>query len=82
MLSVYVIEKKRFFVTLNFPLEEMCLPLVVVVVEGDMDTLEHTSELIEKGIPLIVIKGTGKAADFIANCMEEYVHNFAMQYIK
>ena len=53
--------------------EEMRLPLVVVVVEGDMKTLEHASTIVKKGIPIIVVKGTGKAADFIANCMEEYV---------
>ena len=52
----------------------MRLPLVVVVVEGDMETLDHASALLKKGIPIIVVKGSGKAADFIANCMDEYMY--------
>ena len=56
----------------------MRLPVIVIVVEGDMETLEHAATLVQKGIPIIVVKGTGKAADFIANCIEEYVQ-FLMQ---
>ena len=54
----------------------MCLPLVVIVAEGDEKTLQHASALVEKGIPIIVVKGTGKAADFIANCFEQYVQSY------
>ena len=52
----------------------MRLPLVVVVAEGDLNTLEHASKLVQSGIPIIIVKGSGKAADFIANFLEEYDH--------
>ena len=47
--------------------------MVVIVVEGDIQTLEHASKLVKKKVPIIVVKGTGKAADFIVSCLEQYV---------
>ena len=41
-------------------------PVVVVVMEGDFDTLNAASEAVEADIPLLVFAGSGKASDFIA----------------
>jgi hypothetical protein len=45
---------------------EVNAQLVLLVLEGGIQTLKTTAEAIKKGTPVVVIKGSGRAADFIA----------------
>ena len=49
----------------------MKVPVLVIVAEGDLNTLEHVVKVLERDIPVLILKGSGKAADLIAECMEE-----------
>jgi hypothetical protein len=40
--------------------------LVLLVLEGGIQTLRTAAEAISRGTPVVVIKGSGRAADFIA----------------
>jgi len=62
-----------------FIFPEMRVPLVVFVVEGGMQTLEHVTASIENKIPVVVIQGSGKIADVIAECMMGYVSFLALK---
>lgn len=62
----------------------MLVPVIMVVVEGDVHTLEQVCEAVKNGIPVTLIKGSGKAADLIANYIDSesesehryfYLHN-------
>ncbi|XP_062596064.1 transient receptor potential cation channel subfamily M member 2-like [Saccostrea cucullata] len=50
---------------LNLP-----IPIVILACEGDINTIEHISEALKRKIPVIIIKGSGKAADLILDYME------------
>ena len=49
----------------------MNVPVVVLVAEGDLHTLDVVVEVLKKCIPVVILQGSGKAADLIAECMEE-----------
>lgn len=44
----------------------MKVPVLLIVVEGDISTIHQVKTVLEKSIPVLLIKGSGKAADFIA----------------
>lgn len=48
--------------------------LVLLVLEGGIQTLKTTAEAIRKGTPVVVIKDSGRAADFIAYAF--YKHKY------
>ncbi|XP_021379559.1 transient receptor potential cation channel subfamily M member 1-like [Mizuhopecten yessoensis] len=41
-------------------------PVISLIVEGGVGTMKTVSESIKNGIPVLVLEGTGRAADFIA----------------
>ncbi|XP_071171553.1 transient receptor potential cation channel subfamily M member-like 2 [Mytilus edulis] len=49
----------------------MKVPVLVIVAEGDLNTIEHVVKVLERDIPVLILKGSGKAADLIAECMED-----------
>nr|XP_034319463.1 uncharacterized protein LOC117687296 [Crassostrea gigas] len=49
---------------------EIPVPTVIIVCEGDIQTISHISEALEKQLPVIIMKGSGKAADFVL----DYLH--------
>lgn len=49
---------------------EMPVPIAIIVCEGDIQTIHHVSELIINKIPVIIMKGSGKAADLILDFLE------------
>nr|XP_022332495.1 transient receptor potential cation channel subfamily M member 2-like [Crassostrea virginica] len=49
---------------------EMPIPVVIILLEGDVDSIEQVMEATRKGIPVIIIKGSGKAADIILNNLD------------
>ncbi|VDI36243.1 Hypothetical predicted protein [Mytilus galloprovincialis] len=46
------------------------IPVLVIVAEGDLSTLDHVVKVLKRGIPVLVLKGSGKAADLIAECID------------
>ncbi|CAL1535907.1 unnamed protein product [Lymnaea stagnalis] len=47
------------------------IPVVLVVVEGGPGTMETVQKSLEKGTPAVIVKGSGRAADFLAYAYEE-----------
>ena len=47
------------------------IPLVTVVLEGGENTLKTAKCAVKDGAPLVVIQGSGRAADFIARGVNE-----------
>lgn len=41
------------------------------MLNGDLDTLDHVLRAIYSDISVVVVKGTGGAADLIALCLEK-----------
>ncbi|XP_062621660.1 transient receptor potential cation channel subfamily M member 2-like [Saccostrea cucullata] len=46
------------------------IPIVILALEGDIHTIEHIAGALDRKIPVIIIKGSGKAADLILDYME------------
>ncbi|KAL3875814.1 hypothetical protein ACJMK2_033729, partial [Sinanodonta woodiana] len=46
--------------------EKLSVPMVKIVVEGGVNTMETVWKSVTANIPVLVLKGTGRAADFIA----------------
>ena len=42
------------------------VPTVLIVVEGGINTLKTVQQSISRNIPVVIIDGSGRAADFIA----------------
>ncbi|CAG2258170.1 unnamed protein product [Mytilus edulis] len=47
------------------------VPVVLVVVNGDLDTLSHVAKAVQCGISVVVAKGTGGVSDLLAMCIED-----------
>lgn len=45
----------------------MPVPVAVVVCEGDIETVVHISKALESKLPVIIIKGSGAAADIVVD---------------
>ncbi|XP_052100100.1 transient receptor potential cation channel subfamily M member 2-like isoform X2 [Mytilus californianus] len=48
----------------------MKVPVLLIVVEGDISTIHQVKSVLEEDIPVLLIKGSGKAADFIAEYLQ------------
>ncbi|VDI37807.1 Hypothetical predicted protein, partial [Mytilus galloprovincialis] len=51
------------------------VPVVSLVVNGDLDTLNHVKKAVYNNMSVVVVKGTGGAADLIASCLESFSMN-------
>ena len=51
----------------------MPVPIAILVCEGDKDTIAHVAGTLTNKLPVIIMKGSGKAADLILNYLEKYV---------
>lgn len=47
-------------------------PIAIIVCEGDIETISHISKALRKHIPVIIMKGSGKAADVVVEYLEKY----------
>lgn len=52
---------------------EMPVPVAIIVCEGDFKTIEHISRALENKLPVIIMKGSGMAADLVSERLEKYV---------
>ncbi|XP_071166748.1 transient receptor potential cation channel subfamily M member 1-like [Mytilus edulis] len=48
------------------------LPVLTVVAEGDLYTVDAIVQVLKSDLPVLLLKGSGKAADFVAGFIEEY----------
>ena len=50
----------------------MPIPIAIIVCEGDVQTVAHTAEALQHRLPVIIMKGSGKAADLILVYLERF----------
>ncbi|CAG2208932.1 unnamed protein product [Mytilus edulis] len=50
---------------------KMRVPVLVIAVEGDQYTIHQIKEAIQRNIPVLLMKGSGKAVDFIIEYLQE-----------
>lgn len=43
----------------------MEIPVLLVVAEGDIETIHQVETSVESNIPVLLVKGSGKAADLL-----------------
>lgn len=53
----------------------MPVPIAIIVCEGDFKTIGHISKALQNTFPVIIIKGSGKAADLVSDYLEKYLYN-------
>lgn len=51
----------------------MPVPIAIIVCEGNINTITRMSDALDKNIPVIIMKGSGKAADLMADYLDKYV---------
>lgn len=50
---------------------EMPVPIAIIVCEGDLKTIIHIAKVLQENIPVIIMKGSGKAADLVLDYIEK-----------
>ncbi|XP_061195247.1 uncharacterized protein LOC133203487 [Saccostrea echinata] len=56
--------------TLEMPEDEERVALAIILVEGDLSTVDHVKLATESGIPVVLVKGTGGLADLLSISMD------------
>lgn len=51
---------------------EIPIPVVIIVCEGDLETIGRISNALKRNLPVIIMKGSGKAADLTLGYLEKY----------
>eukprot|EP00105_Crassostrea_gigas_P000727 XP_011412642.1 PREDICTED: uncharacterized protein LOC105317633 [Crassostrea gigas] len=49
----------------------MPIPVAIIVCEGDLKTIVHIAKALQENIPVIIMKGSGKAADLVLDYIEK-----------
>ncbi|CAC5398362.1 unnamed protein product [Mytilus coruscus] len=49
----------------------MRVPVVIIAVEGDVSTIHQIKSCIQRNVPVLLVKGSGKAVDFIIEFIKE-----------
>lgn len=58
----------------------MPVPIAIIVCEGNIETIAHISEALGNNIAVIIIKGSGKAADLVSDYLDKYLLSVQLQY--
>lgn len=53
----------------------MPVPIAIIVCEGDIETIDHISKALQHKLPVIIMKGSGMAADLVVDYLEKYKAN-------
>ena len=48
----------------------MKIPVILIAVEGGMNTIKRIKKATKEGLPIVIVKGSGKASDLIAEYLE------------
>lgn len=65
----YVSEQDVSFFSQKMDIK-MPVPIAIIVCEGDIETIVHVSEALKNKLPVILMKGSGKAADLVFDFLE------------
>lgn len=57
----------------------MPVPMAIIVCEGNIETIAHISEALGNNIAVIIIKGSGKAADLVSDYLDKYLLSVQLQ---
>lgn len=57
----------------------MPVPMAIIVCEGNIETIAHISEALGNNIAVIIIKGSGKAADLVSDYLDQYLLSVQLQ---
>lgn len=57
----------------------MPVPMAIIVCEGNIETIAHISEALGNNIAVIIIKGSGKAADLVSDFLDKYLLSVQLQ---
>lgn len=49
----------------------MPVPIAIIVCEGDLKTIKHILIALENKIPVIIMKGSGMAADLVCERLQK-----------
>eukprot|EP00105_Crassostrea_gigas_P038065 XP_019922213.1 PREDICTED: uncharacterized protein LOC105326905 isoform X5 [Crassostrea gigas] len=49
---------------------KMPVPIAIIVCEGDIETIAHISKALQHKLPVIIMKGSGMAADLVVDYLE------------
>lgn len=49
----------------------MPVPVAIIACEGDIETIHHVTKALKNKLPVIITKGSGKAADFVLDFLEK-----------
>lgn len=49
----------------------MPIPIVIIMCEGDIGTISHISKALQNKLPVVIMKGSGKAADLVLDFLEK-----------
>ncbi|CAC5397749.1 unnamed protein product [Mytilus coruscus] len=63
--------RERNLINPSRSVKEIRVPVVLFVINGGLDTLEHVIRAIYINISVVVVKGTGGTADLIALCLKD-----------
>lgn len=58
------------FLCLPYHFAEMPISIAIIVCEGDIETISHISQALTNKIPVIIMKGSGKAADLVSDYLQ------------
>nr|XP_034320577.1 transient receptor potential cation channel subfamily M member-like 2 [Crassostrea gigas] len=50
---------------------KMPVPIAIIVCEGDLKTIVHIAKALKENIPVIIMKGSGKAADLVLDYIDK-----------
>ncbi|XP_062617222.1 uncharacterized protein LOC134278929, partial [Saccostrea cucullata] len=50
---------------------DLPIPVVRILVEGDLNSIHGISESVNRNLPVVIVKGSGKAADLIVDYIEK-----------
>jgi len=57
---------KRDIYMIDYSFTEVNIPVIQIIIEGGIGSMKCVYESVKNGIPVLVLEGTGRAADFIA----------------
>lgn len=57
----------------------MPVPMAIIVCEGNIETIAHISEALGNNLAVIIIKGSGKAADLVSDYLDKYLLSVQLQ---
>lgn len=70
MLFISIFELCCFFIYM-WIVVEMPVPIAIIVCEEDLKTIVHIAKALKENIPVIIMKGSGKAADLVLDYIDK-----------